>query len=180
MDNQRSLPTSAIATATADQLREVIDFAALSPDAPPWPLAAWRSFLEPSREGSAVQRCLLALRQGPEIAGVSAVALLGEVTELELLLVRPTSRRQGVGRALTTHWLQWAVQAGAREAVLEVRASNRAAQDLYSALGFTREGVRPRYYTEPVEDAHLLRCELARGASHAVASAAPHPALRAT
>ena len=162
--------------ATSDQLAEVIAFAALSPDAPHWPQAAWKSFLEPAREDSAPQRLLFTLRHGFEIAGIIAAATLGETTELELLLVRPTLRRQGIGRALTLHWLQWAIEAGAREAVLEVRASNHAAQALYRTLGFTTQGVRPRYYAGPIEDALLLHCDFgpkARGRAAMDAGAGP-------
>ena len=171
MDDRQAYPPSTIALATANQLAEVIAFAALSADAPHWPLAAWQSFLEPARANSAVLRCLFTLRQDGEIAGVIAVATLGEVAELELLLVRPTLRRRGIGRALTMHWVHWAEEGGAREAVLEVRASNRAAQELYRMLGFTIQGVRSRYYTEPLEDALLLHRELGGNASSAVASA---------
>ena len=162
MMDGRELGTPSIVLATEDQLPELIAFAALSPDAPHWPVVAWGSFLDAVQAGKAVRRSLFTLRQGREIAGVMAVAVLPGVTELELLLVRPSSRRQGIGRALARHWLQWAFAIGAQEAVLEVRASNVAAQDLYRALGFERQGVRSRYYKNPPEDALLLHCDLAR------------------
>ena len=44
-------------------------------------------------------------------------------------------------------------------AVLEVRASNVAAQSLYDAFGFREYGSRIGYYTNPEEDAILMRLE---------------------
>jgi ribosomal-protein-alanine N-acetyltransferase len=45
---------------------------------------------------------------------------------------------------------------GARQAILEVRASNRAAQRLYAGLGFAPVAVRKHYYTEDREDAIVM------------------------
>jgi ribosomal-protein-alanine N-acetyltransferase len=41
-------------------------------------------------------------------------------------------------------------------ATLEVRASNEPARQLYESLGFTVAATRPRYYTQPEEDALIL------------------------
>ena len=49
---------------------------------------------------------------------------------------------------------------GAECALLEVRASNRAAQSLYDYLGFREYGIRSGYYVNPNEDAVLMRLEL--------------------
>jgi ribosomal protein S18 acetylase RimI-like enzyme len=55
--------------------------------------------------------------------------------------------------------LRRAARAGARVALLEVRAGNVAARALYESLGFRACGVRREYYTAPVEDAVLMRRE---------------------
>ena len=39
---------------------------------------------------------------------------------------------------------------------LEVRVSNAGAQGLYAKYGFTREGVRKRYYSDNGEDAYIM------------------------
>jgi ribosomal-protein-alanine N-acetyltransferase len=39
---------------------------------------------------------------------------------------------------------------------LEVRVSNTAAQALYEKYGFTRQGLRKRYYSDNGEDAHIM------------------------
>ncbi len=65
--------------------------------------------------------------------------------------VHPLYRRQGVARALVTT----AIEQGhsLTRLTLEVRASNNAAIALYESLHFIKDGVRPRFYAHPTEDA---------------------------
>ena len=141
-----------------DDLPQILSLAASCPEAPAWPADAWHSFVLPEESGSAIQRVLFAIRS-PEgsFTGLIAVTLMERTTELELLLVQPQSRRLGVARLLIRHWFEWARQADVTEAVLEVRASNAAAQNLYRSFGFTDGGWRARYYHHPAEDALLMR-----------------------
>jgi ribosomal-protein-alanine N-acetyltransferase len=39
---------------------------------------------------------------------------------------------------------------------LEVRVSNHSAIALYERMGFTRHGIRPRYYSDNAEDALIM------------------------
>jgi ribosomal-protein-alanine N-acetyltransferase len=71
--------------------------------------------------------------------------------------VHPAWRRRGLARFLLRVALGRAAAAGARTALLEVRAGNHEALRLYESLGFARDGVRCQYYREPVEDAVVLR-----------------------
>jgi len=57
-------------------------------------------------------------------------------------------------RALEVGLAQAAIRA-----VLEVRASNRAAHALYRGLGFRDMTIRPAYYTNPIEDALLMELD---------------------
>jgi ribosomal-protein-alanine N-acetyltransferase len=52
--------------------------------------------------------------------------------------------------------LAHALQSGCRQAVLEVRASNHAAQRLYSRFGFAPVAVRKGYYADNDEDAIIM------------------------
>lgn len=72
------------------------------------------------------------------------------------LAVRESMRRRGVGKALVTEALRLGLEQAATRAVLEVRASNDPACSLYARLGFVQIGRRPRYYTNPIEDAVLM------------------------
>lgn len=83
-----------------------------------------------------------------------------EEFRLMTLAVAPALRRRGFGRALLQHALSVGRAKGATRGLLEVRASNAAALALYEEVGFRRVGVRANYYTNPVEDAVLMECDL--------------------
>ncbi len=85
---------------------------------------------------------------------------LGEMHLLNIA-VDPRVRREGVGRRLLAHALDYAASRGAKVGFLEVRRSNRAAQHLYEKYGFKEMGVRPRYY-EDGEDAVVMLLEVNR------------------
>ncbi len=70
--------------------------------------------------------------------------------------VAPSARRHGFALRLLEHVIDRAVASGVTRATLEVRRSNAAALELYDCLGFRQVGVRPGYYSNPVEDALIL------------------------
>ena len=72
--------------------------------------------------------------------------LAGDEAEVITLAVRPSARRRGLARALTTRAVARAASAGATRVFLEVAEDNAAARALYEALGFGEVGSRPRYY----------------------------------
>ena len=69
--------------------------------------------------------------------------------------VFPAARRQGVGRALLRAVADYAARQALVRVTLEVRASNAAAIALYEGFGFVQDGRRPRFYSDPTEDALL-------------------------
>jgi ribosomal-protein-alanine N-acetyltransferase len=93
---------------------------------------------------------------GGTILGYCAYRLAVDEAEILTLAVHPAWRRRGLARRLLHLALDRAARAGARRALLEVRASNEAALAAYSALGFERLGTRRDYYREPLEDALVL------------------------
>ena len=70
--------------------------------------------------------------------------------------------RQGIGRTLMSTLLSTAEGKGMLNAYLEVRPSNRGAQDFYKSLGFQHESTKQDYYRRPTgfEDAWVFRREL--------------------
>lgn len=76
------------------------------------------------------------------------------------LAVAPDCRRQGVGEALVKALADYLRNNRIVALLLEVRVSNAPAIGLYEKLGFVQVGRRPRYYTNPREDALILRKEL--------------------
>jgi ribosomal-protein-alanine N-acetyltransferase len=90
------------------------------------------------------------------IVGFCSFWRIFEELHINNLAVQPEYRRSGVARALLTRVLEEGVRLGARRALLEVRRSNVAAQQLYKQFGFSISGIRRGYYSNPVEDALVL------------------------
>lgn len=76
------------------------------------------------------------------------------------LAVAPDCRQQGVGETLVKALADYLRNNRIVALLLEVRVSNAPAIGLYEKLGFVQVGRRPRYYTNPREDALILRKEL--------------------
>lgn len=96
---------------------------------------------------------------------LEALILLREAggeAEILTLGTRPALRRTGLARALVLAGASEALARGAREIFLEVSETNRAAQSLYSGLGFSAVGRRRGYYRakDRAEDALVLRAKL--------------------
>jgi ribosomal protein S18 acetylase RimI-like enzyme len=70
------------------------------------------------------------------------------------------ARRRGFGTRLLGEFLRRAQSEGATAIFLEVRESNHAARSLYEKWAFSESGRRPRYYTQPEEDAIVYRLAL--------------------
>jgi ribosomal-protein-alanine N-acetyltransferase len=94
------------------------------------------------------------------VGGFIAARLLGDELHINNVAVRAHYRRRGMGGALLCAVLKEAARRGARTALLEVRATNRAAQALYARYGFRPTGRRRDYYTDPTEDALLMSATL--------------------
>jgi ribosomal-protein-alanine N-acetyltransferase len=111
-----------------------------------------------------VSTLLVALAEGPTrtVAGYIVFWLVADEMHILNLAVAPAYRRHGMARQLVLAAIKRAYFKGARRVFLEVRASNAAAQKLYSALGFTGTSVRKEYYDSPVEDAVIMTLEQGR------------------
>jgi ribosomal-protein-alanine N-acetyltransferase len=90
------------------------------------------------------------------VVGVIVVWLIVDEAHIATLAVHPEMRRQGIARKLLCVALREAAEDGMLSALLEVRAGNEAAQDLYRKFDFEVVGRRPRYYQDNHEDAILM------------------------
>jgi ribosomal-protein-alanine N-acetyltransferase len=77
----------------------------------------------------------------------------GQITNIA---THPDHRRQGYGKAIVEALIKYARNNHLESISLEVRESNRAAIDLYLALGFKVEGKRKDFYTKPTESALVM------------------------
>ena len=146
-----------IVPATVEMLFEILHLEEACFSAP-WT----RKMLEAELTGNQFANFLVAREQ--EDTGASVLPIVGYhcfwivFDELRLmnLAVRASCRRRGIGRALVVEAIRMGLAQGTTRAVLEVRASNRAARALYQGMGFAQISTRPNYYTNPVEDALLM------------------------
>jgi ribosomal-protein-alanine N-acetyltransferase len=93
---------------------------------------------------------------GRRVAAFCACWVVYDELHVNTVAVDAALRRNGLATRLMRHVIQDAARDGARRATLEVRRSNTAALALYQRLGFDVTAVRPRYYSQPEEDALIL------------------------
>jgi len=90
------------------------------------------------------------------VVGYAGLWFAWDEAHLTSIAVRASHRRRGIGELLLMAALELAMLRRSRFMVLETRVSNYGAQALYEKYGFTRNGVRPAYYTDNGEDALIM------------------------
>ena len=98
---------------------------------------------------------------GNSLAGFACLMWYGDEGEILNIAVRTSARRNGIGQRLMDAMLTEGAADGVRDFYLEVRESNAAARHLYEKNGFEALGIRKRYYTNPVENAVVMRKTIA-------------------
>ena len=78
-------------------------------------------------------------------------------TEIFNVAVSPEFRRKGIAKALIEKFIETVRKKETQVIFLEVRASNLPAIALYEKNGFVFCGLRKNYYTNPTENALLMR-----------------------
>lgn len=91
------------------------------------------------------------------VAGYTFMRRSFDEGHIENIAVSPAARGRGIASRLMEALLAWAGTNGLTSVALEVRQGNRAAMGLYHKYGFRVEGYRRDYYTNPSEDAVLMR-----------------------
>lgn len=120
----------------------------------PWEESTFRALM---RRPSAA---LLVAEREDGVAGYSVLWFAADESELGDIAVLPELRGMGIGRHLLRESLRVAQARGARSVYLEVRQTNAVARRMYETGGFEVVGVRRKYYSEPVEDAIVMRLDL--------------------
>ena len=149
--------------------------------------APWtRKMLEAELSGNPFAHFLVARQEGgsdaasESIVGYLCYWIVFEEVRLMNLAVIESMRYRGIAKSLVATALQTGMSQSAHRAVLEVRASNRAAQQLYEGLGFSRTAIRPKYYANPEEDAVLMELDpiIVKGAGFACHDEGGHQLLQ--
>ena len=119
-----------------------------------WPLQMFAAELAQAQ----TRRYLVAERAG-EIVGYAGLMCIQPIADVQTIAVVPEEEGRGIGSALLTELIRESRLRRAEDVLLEVRADNPRAQQLYRRYGFEQIHVRPRYYRDGV-DALIMRLRL--------------------
>jgi ribosomal-protein-alanine N-acetyltransferase len=97
---------------------------------------------------------------GGAIAAYGGMWLIIDEAHVTNIAVKPEYRGFGIADRLLGYMEDVARKSRAICMILEVRQSNDPAMALYKKHGFEKIGIRQKYYTNPVEDAFIMRKEL--------------------
>lgn len=92
----------------------------------------------------------------PPILGFGGMWNMLDEAHITTIGVLPEQRGRSLGELLFLTMIDEAIRRHSRWVTLEVRVSNESAQALYEKYGFTRQGLRKRYYSDNGEDAHIM------------------------
>lgn len=116
----------------------------------PWSLQAFAELAEDKNS-----LFLVAEENGILIGGCGLTHILEE-GDIHNVMVAPGFQGRGIATKLMEQLLEAGNRRGISEYTLEVRVSNAAAIRVYEKLGFRSEGIRPRFYEQPIEDAMIM------------------------
>ena len=102
---------------------------------------------------------MIACDEENNIIGYIGIWTLLNECQINKIAVIPEKRKNGIGKTILNHVLEFTRDIGVKNWYLDVRESNTAAQALYRSAGFSSVGTRKNYYINPVEDAVLMNLE---------------------
>ena len=114
-------------------------------------------FVDELREMGRGTRHYLVAHLGKRLVGYAGMIYMQDGAHVTNIAVDPGERRRGIATELLLDLAWEARRIGAEAMTLEVRDSNRSAQELYRRFGFVPVGVRPKYY-ENRDDAVVMWC----------------------
>jgi [ribosomal protein S18]-alanine N-acetyltransferase len=123
-----------------------------------WSEQTWRAEL-----AGRPRRDYVVARADDAIVGYAGLDVSGDVADVMTLATSPAQQRKGIGRLLLDDLVRRAAARGCDSLILEVRADNEAARNLYERNGFHVISVRRRYYQPGDVDALVMRRLLTEG-----------------
>jgi [ribosomal protein S18]-alanine N-acetyltransferase len=124
-----------------------------------FPVDAWPLQMFHDELAQAETRHYLVAEIGGEIVGYAGLMCIEPIADVQTIAVVPECEGRGIGSALLTELIAESRRRRAGDVLLEVRADNPRAQELYRRFGFEQIHVRPRYYRDGV-DALIMRLQL--------------------
>ena len=101
-------------------------------------------------------RAYFVARVGRDVVGYGGLMMTADDGHVTTIAVDPRWHRHQIGTRLLLVLAREAIARDARSLTLEVRLSNRGAQELYRRFAFGPVGVRKNYYAETNEDALVM------------------------
>ena len=116
----------------------------------PWTREGFFTFL--TREDA----MFLVVEEKEQILGYCGLLMVLDEGDITNVAVRRDRQKEGIGNFLMESLIRLAAERGGTTIHLEVRVGNDRAIRLYERNGFTRDGIRKGYYSDPIEDALLM------------------------
>jgi len=143
----------AIRPLRSEDAAAVHELAKNSPQAAQWSVLSYERLDEMEARGWIAQSAGI-------ITGFLIVRIVPPEAEILNIVVAPTGRRKGIAGALLALAEIEMTRANVAHSFLEVRESNISAIAFYEKSGFSRAGLRPLYYRDPVEAGVLMKKKL--------------------
>ena len=125
----------------------------------PW---SEKSVLDTVRQKQSV---CFAIEKAGHLLGYLLAYHAADEAEIARIAVQKEARRQGAAGKLMLELENYCVEQHIRTLLLDVRESNEAARSFYTKHGFTEDGIRQAFYSNPSEDAVLMSKQLGAGSS---------------
>ncbi len=93
------------------------------------------------------------------VVGYAGLMMSADEAHITTIAVDPNWHRRKIATRLLLVAAREAIRWGATALTLEVRMSNKPAQELYRGFGFKPAGIRRNYYAETNEDALVMWAE---------------------
>lgn len=116
----------------------------------------WSASLFASELALRSTRAYYVARVGRDVVGYAGLMMSVDDGHVTTIAVDPRWQRHHIGTRLLLALVREALDRGSVALTLEVRLSNRGAQELYRRFGFRPVGVRKGYYADTKEDALVM------------------------
>jgi [ribosomal protein S18]-alanine N-acetyltransferase len=137
-----------------------------------FPVDAWPVQMFHDELAQSQTRHYLVAEISGQIVGYAGLMCIEPVADVQTIAVVPEFEGRGIGSALLTELIEESRRRHAADVLLEVRADNPRAQDLYRRFGFEQIHVRARYYRDGI-DALIMRLQLQDGGPPALTEQTP-------
>ncbi len=124
-----------------------------------FPVDAWPLQMFVDELSQTETRRYLVAEAGGAIVAYAGLMCIEPIADIQTIAVVPEQEGRGIGSALLIELIRESRRRHAADVLLEVRADNPRAQQLYLRFGFEQIHIRPRYYRDGV-DALIMRLQL--------------------